>query len=298
MNAPDIALVSARGARRLDEDLPPLRRALEAAGARVTIARWDDPKVEWSSFDLALLRSTWDYARRLPEFLQWIGRASAQTRLLNPPEVVRWNTDKHYLDLLERTGVPVVPSAFVEPGEDARRALSEFLQAHPHAEDVVIKPSVGAGSKDAQRHARDSLDDMLSHLRRLLDAGRSALMQPYLPSVDAHGETALLFFDGEYSHAIRKGPLLSRGAEPARGLFAVEQIDAREPSDGERELARRAIAAIPFERPLLYARVDLIHDESGLPRLLELELTEPSVFLLHAAGAAERFARAILARLR
>ena len=297
MSAPHIALVSARGARKLDEDLPPLRRALEAAGARVTIARWDDPKIEWTDFDLALLRSTWDYARRLPEFLQWIERAATCTRLLNPPEVVRWNTDKHYLGVLERAGIPVVPSTFVEPGEDAQRALSGFLQAHPHAEDLVIKPSVGAGSKDAQRHARDSRDGMLSHLNRLIEAGRSALMQPYLPSVDAHGETALLFFNGEYSHAIRKGPLLKRGAEAARGLFAVEQIMPREPSTAEHELAQRALAAIPFARPLLYARVDLIHDEAGTPRLLELELTEPSVFLDHAAGSAERFARAILARI-
>ena len=298
MNSPHIALVSARGARKLDEDLPPLRRALEAAGARVAVARWDDPKIDWADFDLALLRSTWDYAKRLPEFLQWIERAAACTRLLNPPEVVRWNTDKHYLAELERAGVPVVPSAFVEPGEDARRALGAALDAYPDAEDFVIKPSVGAGSKDAQRHARASHDEMLAHLQRLLKAKRSALMQPYLPSVDAHGETALLFFDGEYSHAIRKGPLLKRGAESAGGLFAVEQITAREPSSAEREIAQRALDAIPFARPLLYARADLIHDESGAPRLLELELTEPSVFLDHAAGAAERFARAILGRLR
>lgn len=296
MPAPHIALVSARGARKLDEDLPPLRRALEAGGARVTIARWDDPKIEWSSFDLALLRSTWDYARRLPEFLQWITRAAACTRMLNPPEVVRWNTDKHYLGVLQRAGIPVVPSTFVEPGEDAQRALGAFLEAYPLAEDLVIKPSVGAGSKDAQRHARDSRDEMLAHLERLIDAERSALMQPYLPSVDAHGETALLFFDGEYSHAIRKGPLLARGAAPAAGLFAVEQITPREPSSPERELAQHAIAAIPFESPLLYARVDVIHDESGAPRLLELELTEPSVFLDHAADSAQRFAQAILRR--
>lgn len=297
MDIPHIALVSARGARKLDEDLPPLRRALEAGGARVTIARWDDLKIDWSSFDLALLRSTWDYAKRLPEFLQWIEHAATRTRLLNPPAVVRWNTDKHYLAHLQRAGVPVVPSAFVEPGEDARRALTAFLEAHPHAEDVVVKPSVGAGSKDAQRHARDSRAEMLAHLNRLLIANRNALMQPYLPSVDAHGETALLFFDGEYSHAIRKGPLLKRGAEPATGLFAVEQITPREPSSAECEIAQRALAAIPFERPLLYARVDLIHDESGAPRLLELELTEPSVFLGHATSAAERFAKAILRRI-
>ena len=294
MPAPHIALVSARGARKLDEDLPPLRRALEAAGARVTIARWDDPKIEWPQFDLALLRSTWDYARRLPAFLQWIDLAAAQTRLLNPPAVVRWNTDKHYLGILERAGVPVVPSAFVEPGADAQHALATFLEVHSQAEDVVIKPSIGAGSKDAQRHARGSRGEMLAHLKRLIDAGRSALLQPYLPNVDTYGETALLFFQGEYSHAIRKGPLLQRGAAPAAGLFAVEQITPREPSNAEHEIAQRALAAMPFERPLLYARVDLIQDESGAPRLLELELTEPSVFLDHAAGSAERFARAIL----
>lgn len=298
MSAPHIALVSARGARKLDEDLPPLQAVLETAGAQVTIVRWDDPKIAWPEFELAVLRSTWDYARRLSEFLQWIERAATCTRLLNPPQVVRWNTDKHYLGELEHAGVPVVPSVFVEPDEDAQRALSEILEAHPHAEDFVIKPSVGAGSKDAQRHARGSRGEMLTHLRRLLDANRSALMQPYLPSVDAHGETALLFFNGEYSHAIRKGPLLARGAAPAQGMFAVEQITPREPSNAEREIAQRALAAIPFERPLLYARVDLIHDESGAPRLLELELTEPSVFLDHAAGSAQRFARAILDRLR
>jgi glutathione synthase/RimK-type ligase-like ATP-grasp enzyme len=298
VSAPHIALVSARGARKLDEDLPPLRLALEAAGARVTIARWDDPKIEWPDFDLALLRSTWDYAQRLPEFLDWVHRAALHTRLLNPLAVVRWNTDKHYLAELARAGVPVVPSAFVEPGKDAQAALSAFLESCPHAEDVVIKPSVGAGSKDAQRHARASRGEMLAHLDRLLDAGRSALMQPYLPNVDTHGETALLFFDGEYSHAIRKGPLLKRGAEAARGLFAKEEITARTPSSTEREVARRALEAIPFGRPLLYARVDLIHNESGAPRLLELELTEPSVFLAHAEGAAERFAQAILGRVR
>jgi O-ureido-D-serine cyclo-ligase len=298
VSAPHIALVSARGARKLDEDLPPLQRALESCGARVTIARWDDPKIEWADFQLALLRSTWDYAKRLPEFLDWVHRAALRTQLLNPLAVVRWNTDKHYLAELGRAGVPVVPSTFVEPGDDPARALDAFLEAHPQAQDVVIKPSVGAGSKDAQRHARDSREEMLAHLGRLLNARRSALMQPYLPDVDARGETALLFFNGEYSHAIRKGPLLKRGAAPAAGLFAVEEITAREPSGAERAIAERALAAIPLEGPLLYARVDLIHDDSGAPRVLELELTEPSVFLDHAPGAAERFARAICARVR
>lgn len=293
---PRIALVTARAARDLDEDLPPLEHALREAGAEVAVADWDDPEVDWPRFDLALLRSTWDYSQRLPEFLGWAQRISHRTRLLNPFDVVRWNTDKHYLGELARVGVPVVPSAFVEPGDDAEAALAAFLEAHPEADDFVVKPSVGAGSRDAQRHAPEERAAAIAHVRRLLDAHRSALLQPYLPSVDSHGETALLFFDGEFSHAIRKGPLLQRNAEATRALFAAEHIMPRQPSDDEIDVARRALAAMPFAQPLLYARVDLIRADDGSPRLLELELTEPSVFLVHADGAAARFAADILRR--
>ena len=292
---PHVALVTARAARGLDEDLPPLERALREAGAHVAIAEWDDPEVDWARFDLALLRSTWDYSQRLPEFLDWAHRISHRVRLLNPFDVVRWNTDKHYLGELVRAGVPVVPSMFVEPGEDAEPALTAFLEAHPDAEDFVVKPCIGAGSRDAQRHGRAERVAATAHVRRLLDARRSVLLQPYLPRVDTEGETALLFFDGEFSHAIRKGPLLQRNAEATRALFAAEHITPRRPSDDEIDVARRALAAISFAQPLLYARVDLIRDDDS-PRLLELELTEPSVFLDHADGAAERFAAAILRR--
>jgi O-ureido-D-serine cyclo-ligase len=161
----------------------------------------------------------------------------------------------------------------------------------------VIKPSVGAGSRDAQRHARDGRDAALAHLSRLLDAGRSTLLQPYLERVDAHGETALIHFDGVFSHAIRKGPLLRRGDGPTDALFAAEDITPRAASESERALARRALQAIPFPQPLAYARVDLIHDADASPRLLELELAEPSLFFAHAPGSAERFAHTVLGRV-
>jgi O-ureido-D-serine cyclo-ligase len=123
------------------------------------------------------------------------------------------------------------------------------------------------------------------------------LLQPYLDRVDEHGETALIFFDGKFSHAIRKGPLLRRGEGPTRALFAAEHITPRQPDAAELALAERTLAAIPFPQPLLYARVDLIHDANGSPCVLELELTEPSLFFAHAAGSAARFARAIFARV-
>ncbi len=295
-SAPNIALVTARAARGTDYDMPSLLDALRAAGADAHEVDWDDDAVDWSRYELALLRSTWDYFERLPEFLAWAGRVAACTRLLNPPAILRWNTDKHYLADLARAGVPVVPSTFIEPGQDAAQAVDALLAAHPGAGDIVAKPAVGAGSRDAQRHARDGREAILAHVRRLLDAGRSVLLQPYLARVDEHGETALLFFDGAFSHAIRKGPLLKRGEGPTAELYATETITPREPSAAELEVAEHAVARIPSDEHLLYARVDLIHDDDGAPRLLELELVEPSVFIDYAPAAGARFANAIVRR--
>jgi O-ureido-D-serine cyclo-ligase len=293
---PSIALVSARVARDLDEDQSPLERALREAGARVTVADWDDPAVDWGAFDLAVLRSTWDYTTRLSDFLVWASEVSTRTRLINPLPVVRWNVDKHYLSDLDRAGIPTIPSRFIEPGEDAgvqaRRWLSEF-----ETDEVVVKPAVGAGSKDAQRHDRTNLAAIRQHAHRLLDERRSVLIQPYLKSVDQRGETALLFYAGEYSHAICKGPLLKRSDESIGGLFAPETITPRAPTAQELDTAKRVVAAIPFETPP-YARVDLIQDDHGVPRVLELELTEPSMFFAHAPGAAARFAKVLLQALR
>jgi len=294
--APTVALVTARAARALDEDMPPLLAAFAAAGANAEIAVWDDPEVDWARFDLALLRSAWDYTERLPQFLAWVTRAAGLTLLLNAPPVVRWNSDKHYLRDLAAGGVPVVPTTFVDPGaEPPPRVLEEFLAREPCAE-VVVKPAVGAGSRDARRHARSDTGEILAHLQPLLAAGRSMMLQPYLERVDRDGETALVFIEGRFSHAIRKGPLLPAGAPPTAGLFAPEEISPRSASADETAVAERAVAQVPFAE-LLYARVDLIRDATGQPRVLELELAEPSLFFAYAPEAARRFVRAALERL-
>jgi hypothetical protein len=292
---PLVALVTAREARGLDEDMPLLEAALEAAGARSQMVDWDDAKVDWGAFDLVLLRSTWDYTDRLREFLVWVDAAASRTTLLNPPSVVRWNTDKHYLAELARAGVPVVPSTFIEPGESADLALHDFLGRHPNSAEFVVKPSVGAGSRDTQRHLRGAVEPAVAQALRLLNAERSVLLQPYLDSVDRDGETALMYFAGQFSHAIRKGPLLPPGlaGSPAVGLFAPEKITSRTPGVDELQVAERVLAALPFSAPL-YARIDLIRDGAGAPTLLELELTEPSLFFAHAPGTAERFTSVVL----
>ena len=291
---PTIALVTARAARGLDDDLSPLQTALQDAGANVSVVDWDDASADWGRFDLALLRSTWDYTDRVAEFLAWAQRVGSQTRLLNPFEVVRWNTDKHYLRDLLKAGVATVPSEFIEPGQNAAAELDRFQGSHDG--EFVVKPAIGAGSRDAQRYMRTQRDTALVHVQRLLAAGRSVLLQPYLERVDEHGETALIYFGGAFSHAIRKGPLLKRDEGPTRALFAAEHISARVAEPEELRLAEQTLAAIPFAQPLTYARVDLIHDARHAPRVLELELTEPSLFFAHAPGSAQRFAKAVLAR--
>ena len=174
-----VALVTAREARGLDEDMPLLEAALHAVGARSQIVDWDDGQVDWGSFDIALLRSTWDYTDRLKDFLVWVDTTARHTTMLNPPAVVRWNTDKHYLAELARAAVPVVPSTFIEPGESADRALHDFLARHGDTSEFVVKPSVGAGSRDAQRYNRRQIDAATQHSQRLLDDRRSVLLQPY-----------------------------------------------------------------------------------------------------------------------
>lgn len=296
-----IALVTAIAATGTDTDMVPLIEACARAGLAAEVRAWDDPSVAWTRYDAALLRSPWDYTERLPEFLAWCERVAAQSRLLNPLPVVRWNTDKHYLADLAARGVAVVPSAFVEPEAEPLPALQAFLAAHAEAAEFVVKPTVSAGSRDTQRYARAQEFAAANHIARLLDAGRSVLLQPYLASVDRDGETALLYFDGDYSHAIRKGALL-RPDDGGNGTALVpEQIVAREPGQDEHALAQAVLAAardaLKLEAPLAYARVDLIRDADGTPRLLELELCEPSLFFPYADGSADRFVARLRERL-
>ena len=298
-----IALVTARAALPLDEDMPPLLLALREQDVHVDTPCWDDPDVDWSRYDVAAIRSTWDYAERLDEFLDWTERCAEQTHLVNPPPVLRWNTDKHYLVHLAHAGVPVVPTRFVEPGADADQELSRFLSGGAGAVSVgecgevgefVVKPSVGAGSRDAARYRRAERDRAGAHVARLLADGRSVMLQPYLGRVDQRGETAVIYIGGRYSHAIRKGPLLRLDEGLVQGLFAPEHITPREPDEAELAVADAAFRACGPDKPL-YARIDLVHDDHGKPVVLELELTEPSLFFLHAPDAAGRYADALLA---
>ena len=287
-----VAIATCTAFAELEDDDRLLLDALRARGADAHPQIWDDPSTDWASFDVVLLRATWDYSDRLSEFLAWCERVSAVTRLENPLELVRWNTDKHYLGELADAGIATVPTTFVEPGDDLRS-----WQPPSECATFVVKPTVSAGSRDTMRHANDASghEAARAHIAGLLEQGRAVIVQPYLDSVDEVGETAQMFIAGQYSHAIRKGQMLEIGVEGERvgGLYLKEPITSREPTPDERAVAERIADAIPGGRPL-YARIDLIRMPDGSPVLLELEVTEPSLFFLHAPTAAERMADEIL----
>jgi glutathione synthase/RimK-type ligase-like ATP-grasp enzyme len=284
-----VAIVSATAALGTDDDETFLLPALRGLGAEPAVVVWDDAALDWSSFDVVVLRSTWDYTMRRDEFLAWVAATDAVTRLRNRSDVVRWNSDKVYLRDLVDLGLPVVPTSFFVPGDRPRM---------PDREPFVVKPTISAGSRNTARYASDERAVGLGHARRLLDRGRTIMVQPYVASVDERGETALVFIGGRYSHAATKAALLVPGARANEDkLFAAEKLHATEASAAEREVAEAVLDAIPFARDeLLYARVDLVLGEDGAPAVLELELVEPSLMLPQApAAAAGDLARAIVA---
>ena len=293
---PRVALATAKDAWSHDEDAPVLGAALGALGVPYQPAVWDDPEVAWGEFDLVVVRSTWDYTGRRDEFLVWAEAVESVTRLANPAPVLRWNTDKRYLGELAAAGVRVVPTTYLLAAEH-RGAIDPFAAAD-HDGDIVVKPTVSAGSQDTARYTPAEATAASAHARALLDAGRDVMVQPYLRRVDEVGETGMVVLDGELSHGFAKAALLRGGAADVDGMFAPEQITPRVPGPDEVELARQvldaATAILGVDR-LLYARVDVLPDDDGHPSLLELELTEPSWFLEQSPGAADRAAACILA---
>ncbi len=291
-----VALVTCAALPNADADTRLLIEPLASRGIRAEAAVWNDPSVDWTAYDLAVVRSVWDYSSQREAFLSWARRVP---RLANAADVLTWNTDKCYLAELAERGVGVVPTTWVRPD-------SEWSGVELDGEECewVIKPAVSLAALDTGRYdLRDEGQCALAaaHVRRLQAVGRTVMLQPYVPRVDVDGETSLVFIAGQYSHAVRKGPVLEG---PDRGVdrrFAPNgdlDLREREPSADEMAAAASVLAAAAGEpRELLYARVDLVPGEDGAPLLMELELTEPHLFLAHESAAIDHFASAIAERV-
>lgn len=263
-------------------------RLLQAALSRreLTSVRvdWADPAIDWSRFRCAVFRTTWDYFERLAEFTVWLERVERETRLCNSGSTIRWNMDKHYLQVLAAQGVPVVPSRFLERG--STRTLAEVMTETGWGE-VVIKPCVSGAARHTYRINRRTAGEHEAILATLL-AQEAMVVQPFQADVARTGEDTLVVFGGRYSHAVRKV------ARP--GDFRVQDdhggtVHEHQPSEEQRVLAEQAAAAC--QSLPVYGRVDMVRGNDGRLAVMELEVIEPELWLRFHPPAADAFAEGI-----
>jgi O-ureido-D-serine cyclo-ligase len=266
----------------LDPDADLLLDALSDVGIEGSMCVWSDSSIDWSEFELTVVRSTWDYTRDRAAYLTW---ARAIDRLLNPYPIIEYSTDKHYLGDLERRSHRIVPSTFCDVGEEPVFPEGAF----------VVKPTVGAGSIDADKYTRDDHERASEHVRRLHASGRDVMIQPYVASIDSDGERALVFIDGHFSHAMTKGAMLNTAADDRDALFRREQMSVAAAELDAIAFAEAVLNEQAFQG-VLYARVDLVEMAEGWA-IMELEMVEPSLFLAYDDGAPRKLAEAIRARL-
>jgi glutathione synthase/RimK-type ligase-like ATP-grasp enzyme len=271
-----------------------LANVLEWRGHTVEVRSWRDRAVAWDQFAVCVLRTTWDYSAHYEEFLGWL--RGFPGRLLNPPDLVAWNSDKHYLADLAAAGVPVVPTRFIPPGAPAPALAGE----------VVVKPSVSAGARLTGRFSAPAHDQARVLLAAIAAVGRTAMVQPYLNLVDTAGETDVVLIDGVYSHALHKRAVLHPdevapavpGGGPAQVMLAPDLVRPTAPTPVQLELAERVrhVLAARFGQPPLILRVDLVDRIDG-PVVLEVEAVEPNLSFDLVPQAAALLADAIEDRL-
>jgi glutathione synthase/RimK-type ligase-like ATP-grasp enzyme len=266
-----------------------LADAFEASGIKVAPEIWDEPSVRWRSYAAVVIRSTWDYFDKFNAYWVWLSRLEREgVRLLNPPSVVRENIDKRYLRRLAAAGVPVVPTIWVEGTSHTKAELATLVRALAW-DEVVVKPAVAAGATRTARARRDALATDPTPLAEALRDG-AALIQPFLPEIVQDGEWSLLYFDGEFSHAVVKTP--KSGDYRVQWRHGGGQRIETPPPDVQRQ-AREILRHVDKGGGnCLYARVDgVVRDGKFL--LMELELTEPYLFLAEGGPeATQRFVQA------
>ncbi|MFT4216825.1 MAG: hypothetical protein QM619_06515 [Micropruina sp.] len=279
-----------------DPELLLVQAELVGRGARCELADWRQASV-LSASDLVVIKSPWDYPRHTAEFLTWLDRTESQTRVLNHPEVIRWNLDKRYLAELAGRGVEVCPTVFCRTPDEVRGAIATLPGR------VVVKPTVSASSANTGLFEPDD-PAALDLARRIVELGKEVMVQPAIASIAELGERSLVYIDGRLVHAVRRGPLLALGGGMLPAGDRVASVCPVDAAPDERALAEQVLAvaaesmtARSVRESFLYARVDLVRDAAGRPMLAELELFEPSLFLRLAPGAKQHYADAVLARL-
>lgn len=265
-------------------DLLPLLKSL---GINITAEVWDDPNLNWNDYNVALLKTPWDYHEKYEQFRKWLDMLKAKNvRLLNDFDIVRWNMDKHYLGEMAALGLNTIPTIFLDKGWAGElAALFDELQKT----ELIIKPVISAGSKNTIILKKESAALQRSNVEAFLQEG-DYMVQPLMHEVQ-EGEWSFIFFNGKYSHTIIK--------KPKAGDFRVQHayggsIMPAQPSQAEIDEAN--VFVQQFAKNTFYARVDGLKVD-GRFMLMELELIEPYLYLAYAEGAVERYCEALQERL-
>lgn len=300
-----ICFVTADIPQVLEEDIdrPHHEESFARAGVDLEYRFWTDGSTDWASYDLVVIRSLWDYTDRMSEFSEFLDGLAGVANVQNPPELIRWNLDKTYLLDLSTMGVPVVRTFVAEDMDRVVAAIAAVGAAG--STEVVVKPVVSASSRSTGWF--DVGDDAATGLaEQILRDGGQVLVEPFVPSVAERGEVAVIMFDGEFSHAIRKGPILEKGGGLIGGVYR-EEISPHRVTEAELSTATAASTAtirrardagwLGSDENLLYGRFDVVELEDGSTALLEAELFEPCLFVPFADGAADRFTRSCVRRV-
>ena len=283
-----IAFATCADLPSIQHDDAHLAASLERLGIRPASCTWNDPLIDWSQFGAVLIRTVWDYFRQHAAFIAWLDRLDRLgIPTINDSRVLRWNSDKRYLLDLAWHDVAIIPTRMARADE-----LADVLTSMP-GQQVVIKPTISGGAWHTLRGNAD--DAAFMQAVAGLPIGLDYLVQPFVPEVVSAGEWSLLYFEGEFSHAVLK--------RPASGDYRVQSehggsVEPAEPDAAMLAAAEKALAAVTTMGygDLAYARVDGVVSD-GRFLIMELELLEPSLFLAGQPQAAERFARQLSARL-
>lgn len=270
----------------VDEDKT-LLEFLTGKGLSIERVIWNDPAADWKNYELAIIKSPWDYHEHIAEFKQWLDHLEAlNVKLLNPYERVRWNMDKHYLGEIADSGLAVIPSLFLEKGE---RLDLKALMSHFKTEKLIIKPCISAGAKNTYILTAQNLSSHQAEINGLLQE-EAFVAQPFMPEIH-DGEWSFLFFNGKYSHSLLK--------IPKDGDFRVQtyhggSVNAQQGLDKHIKSATAYVEQ--YAQGCLYARVDGLIVNGEL-NLMELELIEPYLFLDTHQEASENYYSALLGSL-
>ena len=277
--AAEVALVTCADERYQEPEVHVAADALRAAGVSTDVVSWDEDR-DWGAYELVVVRTPWDYFDRVTQFLDWAARVERETSLVNPADVLRWNSHKGYLAEFTAKSVPTVPTRLVPgPSTDVADQIREVPW-----EEIVVKPAVDGGARHAWRGRRD--DPSLSRVAERLTEHGDVVVQPFVPAI-VDGERSLVFLGGRFSHAVRKVP--KAGDYRSQRHLGGREVD-HEPDSAELQVALAAMAAAPGR--LTYARVDLVEWE-GAPVLIELEVIEPDLFLRDVPERVDRFVEVV-----